>query len=105
MQEGDQIRFGGNELYTHTIYNVQQGPNLTFNLLPPLSDAEYNMATVNAASIRRFTDDPNTIIVAGTKAAGGTPGGVVKPKYTTKALEKVLDSNPLFTLQSGQSSS
>lgn len=105
IQEGDEIRFGGNELYSHMIYNVQQGPNITFNLLPPLSNQEYNMATVNAASIRRYTDDPNTIIIAGNKAAGGTPGGIIKPKYTTKALEDVIDSNPLFTLQSGLSSS
>jgi hypothetical protein len=105
IEEGDQIRFGGNELYTHTIYNVQNiGSNIVFNVYPPLSDAEYNMPTVNAASIRRFTDDPNTIIVAGTKAAGGTPGGIIKPKYTTQALETVIDSNPLFTLQSAQSS-
>lgn len=106
IQEGDQIRFGGNELFTHTIYNVQDiGSNIVFNIDPPLSTAEYNMATVNAASIRRFTDDPNTIIIAGNKAAGGTPGGVIKPKYTTQALEAVIDNNTLFTLQSGQSSS
>jgi len=106
IQAGDEIRFVGDETKTHLIYNVSYGGNfLTFNINPPLPTSSYDITTVNSFSIRRYTDDPNTIIVVGNKAAGGTPGGIIKPKYTTKALEDIIDSNPLFTLQSGLSSS
>lgn len=105
LQDGDEIRFLGDENRVHTIYNTQyNGSQLSFNIYPDLPSGSYDMRVVNSFSIRRYTDDPNIIIVKGDKMLGGTPGGVIVPTYTTDRLKQAITSNPLFTLQSGQSS-
>ena len=106
LQEGDEIRFLGDESKVHMIYNVNYGVNfLTFNINPALPTSSYNIQTVNSFSIRRYTDDPNTVILQGTKAAGGTPSGIIEPKYKTQALQNAINNSDLFQLQSGQGNS
>ena len=106
LQEGDEIRFLGDESKVHMIYNVNYGVNfLTFNINPALPTSSYNIQTVNSFSIRRYTDDPNTVILQGTKAAGGTPSGILQPEYKTQALQDAINNSNLFQLQSGQGNS
>lgn len=105
-QPGDEIRFNNLEAFTYMIYDVKdpkQEPDGKMKMLitPPLPTGS-NINT-NVALIRRYVPDANYILLEGGKPAGGTPGGIIRPKYITSKMADALDNSSIFTLQAGSS--
>jgi hypothetical protein len=104
---GDEIRFSENESRTHTVTEVykpgdvfeRQGlsgttytssGSLIFRVYPPIPSAYTGSNELSSYVLRRFTPDPKSVILAGTKPSGSTSGGILKPHYITPETNETL---------------
>lgn len=108
VEVGDEIRFRGNETYTHkivdvitpdvpgTLTNLSGGTrtlsgSLVLKLDPPLLDSVTGSINhVNSFVIRRYVNDPKSIILGGTVPDGSTDAGVLTPEYMTPLAKRTL---------------
>ena len=109
IQIGDEIRFSENESRTHTVTEVYKpgdvfeyqglsgitytkSGSFTFRVYPPIPSAYTGSNELSSYVLRRFTPDPKSVILAGTKPSGSTSGGILKPKYITAETNETLKS-------------
>jgi hypothetical protein len=90
LQANDEIRFQGLENLAFVITNVTSSTTgqLTLNL-------DRNIPTgtnLNYFLVRRYIEDPSSIILEVNKPAGASSGGVLKPQYISSELTNNLDS-------------
>ena len=89
LQPYDEIRFQGTENLAFTISRVySSGSIVTLDLdrnIPTGTNLDYFF-------VRRYVEDPSSIILDVDKPAGGSSGGVLKPQYLSSALESNLDT-------------
>lgn len=87
LEEGDEIRFEASEVFAYRINEiVQEQPQLILKL-----DREVPEGTnTNMFLVRRYVDDPTSIILDVDKPAGGTSGGILKPEFMPPNAERQL---------------
>ena len=90
LQPYDEIRFQGIENLTFQITNITSSATgqLTLNLdrnIPDGTDLDFFL-------VRRYVEDPSSIILEVNKPAGASSGGVLKPQYISSDLTNNLDS-------------
>ena len=107
IQTGDEIRFNENESRTHTVTEVYKpgdvfelegisGTTYTssgsfiFRVYPPIPTAYTGSNQLSSFVLRRFTPDPKSVILVGTKPSGSTSGGILKPQYITPETNETL---------------
>jgi hypothetical protein len=103
-QPYDEIRFMGTEDQTYTILQVSQSltssagvPNPYQSLTLKLDKNIPSNINTDFFLLRRYVDDPGTIILNINKPAGGTSDGILKPEFITSEVEAasriVLETN------------
>lgn len=88
FQVGDQLRFNNDEAKAYTIQSITSADQtndgkiyLTLNQnLTSGSNLDYFL-------LRRFADDPTSVIIDSGKPGGGTPGGTAKPQFVSTTLD------------------
>lgn len=90
LQTNDEIRFEGLEQLSFTITSVTSSATgqLTLNLnksIPSGTNLDFFL-------VRRYVEDPSSIILEVNKPAGASSGGVLKPQYIAQSLEDNLDT-------------
>lgn len=87
IEEGDEIRFQASEEYAYRINEVvSEQPELILEL-----DRAVPFGTnTDMFLVRRYVDDPTSIILDVDKPAGGTSGGILKPKFMPPGAEREL---------------
>lgn len=88
LQVGDEIRFEGTETQTYTINNVYAGAGGKIHLE---LDRDVTATNLQWFLVRRYIDDPASIILEVDKTAGGTSPGVLKPQYLSRDVENNID--------------
>ena len=89
IEVNDEIRFNGDETQTYKIMDVGSYPNGRGTLYLTL-DRNLNPGTnINSFLIRRFTLDPNTIVLDIPAAGGGA--GFIFTEYTTLDIQNNTD--------------
>jgi hypothetical protein len=87
IKEGDEIRFEATENFAYRINEVvREQPQLILKLDREVPE---NINT-NMFLVRRYIDDPSSIILDVDKPAGGTSGGILKPKFLPSGSERQL---------------
>ncbi len=103
-QPYDEIRFMGTEDQTYTILQVSQSlissegvPNPYQSLTLKLNKNIPSNINTDFFLLRRYVDDPGTIILNINKPAGGTSDGILKPEFITSEVEAasriILETN------------
>jgi hypothetical protein len=90
LQANDEIRFQGLENLAFVINNVTS--SATGQLILNLDRNIPNGTNLNFFLVRRYVEDPSSIILEVNKPAGGSSGGVLKPQYISSELTNNLDS-------------
>ena len=108
VEVGDEIRFRGNETYTHKIVEVitpdssgvlnsisggtrTVSGSLLIKLDPPLLDSVTGSINhVNSFVLRRYVEDSKSVILSGTVPDGSTEAGVLTPEYLTPLAKRTL---------------
>lgn len=90
LQANDEIRFQGLENLAFVITNVTSSATgqLTLNLdrsIPSGTNLDFFL-------VRRYVEDPSSIILEVNKPAGASSGGVLKPQYISPELKDNLDT-------------
>ena len=90
LQTNDEIRFEGLENLAFIINNVTSSATgqLTLNLDRNIP----NGTNLDFFLVRRYVEDPSSIILEVNKPAGASSGGVLKPQYISSDLTNNLDS-------------
>lgn len=87
IEEGDEIRFQASEEYAYRINEVvSEQPELILELdrIIPVG------VNTDMFLVRRYVDDPSSIILDVDKPAGGTSGGILKPEFMPPGAEREL---------------
>ena len=90
LQTNDEIRFEGLENLAFVINNVTS--SATGQLILNLDRNIPNGTNLNFFLVRRYVEDPSSIILEVNKPAGASSGGVLKPQYISSDLTNNLDS-------------
>ena len=90
LQTNDEIRFEGLENLAFIINNVTS--SATGQLILNLDRNIPNGTNLNFFLVRRYVEDPSSIILEVNKPAGASSGGVLKPQYISSELTNNLDS-------------
>lgn len=90
LQANDEIRFQGLENLAFVINSVTS--SITGQLTLNLDRNIPNGTNLNFFLVRRYVEDPSSIILEVNKPAGASSGGVLKPQYIAPTLEDNLDS-------------
>jgi hypothetical protein len=90
LQVNDEIRFQGLENLAFVITSVTSSVTgqLTLNLDRNIPDG----TNLDFFLVRRYVEDPSSIILEVNKPAGASSGGVLKPQYISPELTNNLDS-------------
>jgi hypothetical protein len=95
-QPYDEIRFMGTEDQTYTILQVSQSLTSSVGIPNPYQSLTLRLDRNISPNIntdffllRRYVDDPGTIILNINKPAGGTSDGVLKPEFITSEVEAI----------------
>ena len=88
-QVGDEIRFEGTETQAYVINEVWAGSGGKIHLR---LDRDVTATNLQWFLLRRYVDDPASIILEVDKTAGGTSPGVLKPQYLSRRVENNLDT-------------
>lgn len=120
IQEGDEIRFEGQESKSHLIVKVYnpQDPfiDYTVGILPPLGaygkepntgflilevkPSVFSNTNIDNFVVRRYVEDKNFIIFKSQKPGGQTSAGLIKPEYLSQDILDNFDQiNRRFRLQ------
>jgi len=95
---GDEFRFEGREDRVYMVENVyitdpsqsiSGSPALIINLNNPILSS--SIMDVNHFIIRRYIDDPSSILFSGAKPFNSTAPFIIKPQYITNLLNKNID--------------
>jgi len=87
LEEGDEIRFEASEDSAYRINEiVQEQPQLILKLDGEVPEG----INTNMFLVRRYVDDPTSIILDVDKPAGGTSGGILKPEFMPPNAERQL---------------
>jgi hypothetical protein len=98
VEVGDEIRFQGTETQTYKIVELDNTPanGDPLHLVLDRELAISGSGGVNEAMdwflLRRYVDDPASIILEVDKTAGGTSPGILKPQYLSRRVENNLDT-------------
>ena len=88
LERGDEFRFGGNESDVYVVLDtVRDG-----EVYVTLNKALHPSININHFTVRRFVDDPTSLITNQKKLAGDTSPAFVLPKYTAPNLNDNLDA-------------
>ena len=90
LKTNDEIRFEGLENLAFVITNVTS--STTGQLILKLDRNIPNGTNLNFFLVRRYVEDPSSIILEVNKPAGASSGGVLKPQYISSELTNNLDS-------------
>jgi hypothetical protein len=90
LKTNDEIRFEGLENLAFVINNVTS--SATGQLILNLDRNIPNGTNLNFFLVRRYIEDPSSIILEVNKPAGASSGGVLKPQYISSELTNNLDS-------------
>jgi hypothetical protein len=90
LKTNDEIRFEGLENLAFVINNVTS--SATGQLILNLDRNIPNGTNLNFFLVRRYIEDPSSIILEVNKPAGASSGGVLKPQYISSDLTNNLDS-------------
>jgi hypothetical protein len=90
LRTNDEIRFEGLENLAFVINNVTS--SATGQLILNLDRNIPNGTNLNFFLVRRYIEDPSSIILEVNKPAGASSGGVLKPQYISSDLTNNLDS-------------
>jgi hypothetical protein len=88
LQVGDEIRFEGTETQAYIINEVYAGAGGKIHLV---LDRDVTATNLQWFLVRRYVDDPASIILEVDKTAGGTSPGVLKPQYLSRDVENNID--------------
>lgn len=81
---GDEIRFQASEIYSYRIEEiVQEQPQVILRLDKPVQSG----VNEDFFLLRRYVDDPTSVLLEVDKKAGATSGGVLKPEYMPSGSE------------------
>jgi hypothetical protein len=87
IEEGDEIRFQASEEYAYRINEVvSEQPELILKLDQAIPVG----INTDMFLVRRYIDDPSSIILDVDKPAGGTSGGILKPEFMPPGAEREL---------------
>jgi hypothetical protein len=90
LKTNDEIRFESLENLAFVINNVTS--SATGQLILKLDRNIPNGTNLNFFLVRRYVEDPSSIILEVNKPAGASSGGVLKPQYISSELTNNLDS-------------
>ena len=107
VEVGDEIRFRNSELYTHKVIDVIKpdevatltslsgvtravSGSLLLKIDPPLLNSLTGSEHVNSFLLRRYVEDPKSVILRGTVPGSATGAGILTPEYMTPATKLVL---------------
>ena len=89
LQPYDEIRFQGTENLAFIITRVYSSASVvTLDLNRNIPSG----TNLNYFFVRRYVEDPSSIILDVDKPAGGSSGGILKPQYLSSAVESNLDT-------------
>jgi hypothetical protein len=88
LERGDEFRFGGNESDVYVVLDaVRDG-----EIYVTLNKALHPSININHFTVRRFVDDPTSLITNQKKLAGDTSPAFILPKHTAPDLNDNLDA-------------
>ena len=86
---GDEIRFQASETYSYRVEEVvQEQPRVILKLDKPIQSG----VNEDFFLLRRYVDDPTSILLEVDKKAGATSGGVLKPTYMPSGSEAKIET-------------
>jgi hypothetical protein len=89
-QIGDEIRFQGVETLAFQIINITASISGQYQLI--LNKEIPSGTNLNYFLIRRYVDDPSSIILDVDKPAGATSEGILKPQYISPDLDSRIET-------------
>lgn len=93
IQPGDEIRFKGTEAYTYKILEVGiNASNQTRMTLDKNLPINWSNSDLDHFVLRRYVDEPNSIIVDANNPLNGSSPGFFMPLYATKGIEDNFDN-------------